>query len=46
MSDTNARPPAKVHPDAIRRVSRFFDAGTAQAVDEILQNARRASATG
>ena len=46
MSDSNARQiVAKVHPDAIRRVSRFFDAGTAQAVDEILQNARRASAT-
>ena len=35
---------SRIHPDAIRRVSRFFDASISQAVCEILQNARRAGA--
>ena len=36
---------ASVHPDALDKVTRFFDATTRQVVDELFQNARRAGAT-
>ena len=36
---------AKLHPAAIGKVSRFFDASTKQIVTELFQNARRAKAT-
>ena len=36
---------ARVHEDAITRVTRFFDATTVETLHELFQNARRASAT-
>ena len=36
---------ARVHDGAIDRVTRFFDAGLAQAFTELIQNSRRSSAT-
>ena len=36
---------ARVHDGAIDRVTRFFDAGLAQAFTELIQNARRGGAT-
>ena len=36
---------ARIEESAIARVSRFFDAGDRQIVNEVLQNARRAGAT-
>ena len=36
---------ARIEASAIARVSRFFDAGDRQVVDEVFQNARRAGAT-
>lgn len=36
---------ARVHEDAITRVTRFFDATTVETLNELFQNARRADAT-
>ena len=36
---------ARVHEDAISRVTRFFDATTVETLNELFQNARRAGAT-
>ena len=36
---------ARVHDGAIDRVTRFFDAGLAQAFTELIQNSRRSGAT-
>lgn len=36
---------ARVHEDAITRVTRFFDATTAETLNELFQNARRANAS-
>ena len=35
---------AKIHPDALERVTRFFGGGAAQIMSELFQNARRAGA--
>ena len=36
---------AEIHPDAMTRVAAFFDATPAQALNEVLQNARRSGAS-
>ena len=48
MTSNNPQPRtirAHVDNDAIKRVSRFFNATTRQTIDELFQNARRASAS-
>ncbi len=44
-SDLPATIRARVHEGAIDRVTRFFDAGLAQAFTELIQNSRRSGAT-
>ena len=36
---------ATIHEDAIQKVSRFFNATTAECLNELLQNSRRSGAT-
>ena len=36
---------ATIHEDAIQKVSRFFNATTAEGLNELLQNSRRSGAT-
>ena len=48
MPETDTLPKtirARVHEDAIGRVTRFFNATTAETLNELFQNARRAGAT-
>lgn len=48
MSTTQTLPAtitARIHPNAINRVNRFFNATVGETLNELLQNARRAQAT-